>query len=210
MVRIWSHSGSIEVFGLQTSDVGMSSKSAVISHVSCELSVPSRRGVTKRLILHSDCTGSHVYSDSVISSFCRRYVGDCQVSKEVTLRGSIDVSMGVFFKVISRVVRILLVAFSRSWMVRIWSHIGTREVFGLQASNVGINSKSAVIKHVISDVSCQSKNGVTRRLILHSASSGSQLYSVKEVSSFHTRDVEDCQVNVDVTRVGSIEVSTRE
>jgi hypothetical protein len=69
IVRICSPTGTIEVLGLHGSEVGVISKSDVISHVSCEDSIPSRRGAILRFILHSVCSGSHVYSERVRSSF---------------------------------------------------------------------------------------------------------------------------------------------
>ena len=68
----------IEVFGLQDSEPGIRSKSAVMRQVSCEEGAPSKSGVIRRFILHSILVGSHVYSESIKSSMLpRRSVGNC-------------------------------------------------------------------------------------------------------------------------------------
>lgn len=123
--RIWSHVGTIEVLGLQGSDVGSSGKSEVMLHVSCEVSHQSRSGVTERFILHSVESGSQTYSIREVSSLERRYVGDCQTKVDVTRSGSIDVSIGEFLRVITRVVTTAESIFERIWIVRVWSQTGT-------------------------------------------------------------------------------------
>lgn len=59
----------MEVLGLQGSVVGIISKSEETSQVSSDDPAPSSIGVTLRFILHSDCSGSQLYSKRVVSSF---------------------------------------------------------------------------------------------------------------------------------------------
>lgn len=80
------------MLGLQGSLVGIISKSAVIRQVTSDEGVPSNHGDTRRLNLHSDSCESHTYSVRLISSFCKRYVGDCHSICIVTRAGSIVVS----------------------------------------------------------------------------------------------------------------------
>lgn len=70
--KIWSPTGTRELFGLQGSVVGLRVKSVVISHVRCELGVQSDKGVMRKLILHPGFEESQVYSESATFSFSRR------------------------------------------------------------------------------------------------------------------------------------------
>jgi len=184
IVSVCDQLGTRNVSGLQSSS--STPKSVEMWHVSFVDSRPSSFGVTRRFILHSVRSGSQVYSDFEVSSFSRRYVGCCQRISVTTLVGSIVVSGGIFLRVIVEVWRIFPLL-SSIFIVMICSPVGTMEVFGLQGSVVGTSSKSLVISHVNCDDSAPSSNGVTFKLILHSISSGSQVYSVREVSSFKRR-----------------------
>ena len=119
-----------------------------------------------------------------------------------------DVSTSGFLRIISRVVSTVVFDFWRIFIVRIWSHVGIVEVFGLQGSFVHVSGKSEVISHVSKELSAPSKSGVKRRFILQLVNHGLHAYSVKEVSSFASKSVGDCQTNAEVTRKGLIEVST--
>lgn len=125
-----------------------------------------------------------MYSISEVSSLEKRYVGDCQVRADVIRRGSMEVSIIGFLRRISRVVRRELSDLFNIFIVTIWSQTGTIELFGLQESSVNSSGKSAVISQIRREESAQSSKGVTRRLILHSGCSGSQVYSESDVSSF--------------------------
>lgn len=70
---------------------------------------------------------------------------------------------------ISRVASKELSVFWRILRVTIWSHIGTREVFGLQGSVVLSRGKSDVISQVSFELSHPSSKGVKMRFILQSA-----------------------------------------
>lgn len=90
-----------------------------------------------------------MYSHREPSSLAKRYVGDCQTREDVTRRGSREVSGGIFLSTISRVVSNILSVFWRIFIVKICSHGGISEVFGLHGELLeGITSKSAVISHV--------------------------------------------------------------
>lgn len=95
--------GTIEVLGLHGSVVGTISKSDKTSQVSNGDSIQSRNGVNLGLILHSDFSGSHEYSESETSDKSSRELGDCHSFVIVTRDGSMVSATGLFLRRIARV-----------------------------------------------------------------------------------------------------------